>query len=535
MKNQIAFRSAAIASILVYMLLAGLLLSRARAQVAQVLSEEEKYALLEILPDEAKKQFNALPDAESQAQWARLFWKRQDPTPTTERNERYDEFRRRLDYALLWFSAPTKSGFDDRGRIYIKYGEPSERYTQPVGSQFVKPNESWSYSQIAPGMVFDFVSRGTYYRLVDDLSQAISARTEPALEFANLQQLYEDRIQIDPFYHRIANELQRIGNQPYGAMSAINEARALITESVSEAQAEKIKLPPSVYKHDYHARPIAIAESMARFRRGEGKVRVEIYFGVPYNQLAFEQAGNAWASAIKAKISIFDPAYRTIAADSIAGNVFARNAETMHTGAYVSQFNFDLPPGEYHAALRIESKDGKRVGIVRSKLLVPAYPVDGLAMSDLELASQLIMIHHAAGEEEKPPNPSSPLARFTKHNLRIAPLPGLSVEKSRTLFVYFEIYNLQPNAAGDTEFELNYTLRALHDRGRLPGLRKDRKPQLSISETRRGTGGDQREFIGIDLSMQEEGKYLLTVAIRDKNSGQEAEASVPVRVVAANK
>ncbi|MCX5800566.1 MAG: GWxTD domain-containing protein [Candidatus Eisenbacteria bacterium] len=52
------------------------------------------------------------------------FWRRLDPTPGTATNEVREEFDRRVAYANAQFSFFTKGMLSDRGRIYVRYGEP---------------------------------------------------------------------------------------------------------------------------------------------------------------------------------------------------------------------------------------------------------------------------------------------------------------------------------------------------------------------------------------------------------------------------
>ncbi|MBD3178644.1 MAG: GWxTD domain-containing protein [Candidatus Latescibacteria bacterium] len=55
------------------------------------------------------------------------FWKDKDPVPSTELNEALEEFRRRVNYCEEWFaSGGVRGALTDRGRIYIRYGEPDE-------------------------------------------------------------------------------------------------------------------------------------------------------------------------------------------------------------------------------------------------------------------------------------------------------------------------------------------------------------------------------------------------------------------------
>ncbi|MGQ9705812.1 MAG: GWxTD domain-containing protein [bacterium] len=99
------------------------------------------------------------------------FWKKRDPTPTTEVNELKDEFYKRLEYVKEHFAISNKKGWDtDMGRIYIKYGPPDDIAREPSGissmpdisaSTFeTEPTEAWEYhskSAFAKGAIFIFV------------------------------------------------------------------------------------------------------------------------------------------------------------------------------------------------------------------------------------------------------------------------------------------------------------------------------------------------------------------------------------------
>jgi GWxTD domain-containing protein len=64
------------------------------------------------------------------------FWLKRDPTPGTGRNEAREEFMRRIDLANRAYGARASvSGmFSDMGRVFIRYGEPSEVLKQVVPS-----------------------------------------------------------------------------------------------------------------------------------------------------------------------------------------------------------------------------------------------------------------------------------------------------------------------------------------------------------------------------------------------------------------
>jgi GWxTD domain-containing protein len=80
------------------------------------------------------------------------YWKRQDPTPTTVRNEAFEEYYGRVEQANRRFKSYTEGWLTDMGRVYIIYGEPTnvERFTGQNGVSMIV---RWTY---ANSMSFTF-------------------------------------------------------------------------------------------------------------------------------------------------------------------------------------------------------------------------------------------------------------------------------------------------------------------------------------------------------------------------------------------
>jgi GWxTD domain-containing protein len=81
------------------------------------------------------------------------FWRRQDPTPETERNEAMEEFYKRVRYADQRFGVGGPGWKTDMGRIYIQYGQPDEIVRNPFRFDG-PPEEIWYYYQSRKTFVF---------------------------------------------------------------------------------------------------------------------------------------------------------------------------------------------------------------------------------------------------------------------------------------------------------------------------------------------------------------------------------------------
>ena len=83
-----------------------------------------------------------------------LYWKKIDPTPLTEFNPLMQEYYQRIDYASKNFTtiAGTNGADTDRGKIYIKFGKPSEidRLSDDHGYII----ETWTYNNSQRKFVF---------------------------------------------------------------------------------------------------------------------------------------------------------------------------------------------------------------------------------------------------------------------------------------------------------------------------------------------------------------------------------------------
>ncbi len=82
-----------------------------------------------------RKRITSLKEVNLQeaAQSVMRLWKSLDPTPDTSVNERLIEHRVRIHEAMTTYSDPESTlGIDDRGIIYIKYGEPDRILDQPL-------------------------------------------------------------------------------------------------------------------------------------------------------------------------------------------------------------------------------------------------------------------------------------------------------------------------------------------------------------------------------------------------------------------
>jgi len=151
-----------------------------------------------IITKEEEDIFKQYPPSERE-EFVEKFWARRDPTPYTVRNEYKEDYLRRIEEANKLFKGGIAGWLQDRGRIYILFGAPSERTINPGGRPMdpfapaqeldpagrearasmglgEKPSETWIYYKLLATqqvIKIDFVDRfGTgNYKLVTNIEQ----------------------------------------------------------------------------------------------------------------------------------------------------------------------------------------------------------------------------------------------------------------------------------------------------------------------------------------------------------------------------
>ncbi|MDT0630276.1 GWxTD domain-containing protein [Rubrivirga sp. S365] len=183
-----------------------------------------------VLPDSLRDSLGGAPGSLRPGAGVALvaWWNGQDPLPVTEANERLVEHLRRVAEAEARFPTPPEStaggaGYDDRGAVYVRFGEPDQ--TRWLRSNtldasiseltaFVPTNALWTYASGATFLFvedgggwreafpLDLLPPGLYYPKVGSGSAEWSALAALALDdFVRTLVLY------DPAYSRVQNEL----------------------------------------------------------------------------------------------------------------------------------------------------------------------------------------------------------------------------------------------------------------------------------------------------------------------------------------
>lgn len=121
-----------------------------------------------IITSEERKIFLELPDSDRET-FKEEFWLRRDPDLGTEENEFKMEYYDRIDQANELFFSEGREGYKtDRGKIYILFGPPTDKLTQPETLDGLC-QEIWYYGNF-PVVFQDRFCTGTYKLITYDLT-----------------------------------------------------------------------------------------------------------------------------------------------------------------------------------------------------------------------------------------------------------------------------------------------------------------------------------------------------------------------------
>ncbi len=452
------------------------------------------------------EQFENLPIAEKGV-FIRRFGRQRNPTPGEAANPRLREHYRRLKFARANFPMPIKPYYDDRGKVYLRYGQPEQRYVSPLYQGNIKSNESWSYENLQKDLAFDFVEQGGIFREVDDLSQAASPGTSFANRYFIAANLYADRSDLSQIYGRLSMlrsfDTSELASR-FGELSAAKHG------------AQKLATPEK-YAHDYHARPLDFDADWAAFRSGNGQTVVEFYFGVSGHRLGYElDDDNKPRAQLEGAIVLEDSLYEEVppGAHAWSQKFSAADSGALRQSYPVLQHAVEITPGDYRVTLQLRHPEGNGLGIYRLPCDVRSFDGDELLLSDIQIASSVQPAESGNG--------------FIKHQLSVTPYPKKFLHRSVPIYLYYEIYNLSVDSDNRHDYRVEYEARVLRqDRSFFKSLAAifggGKKRGVSTAHTQQGSGREAHEYVALDLGNLPKGDIEISLRVTDARNGQTAQ------------
>jgi hypothetical protein len=271
--------------------------------------------------------------------------------------------------------------------------------------------------------------------------------------------------------------------------------------------------------------PLGFYHDIATFRSGEtGSTVLEVYIGVPMNMARYILKRNETRLEVDESLALLDEE---------SGKVY-HNQNRLHFigGGNLTQLASDrvrdvlrveVPPGPHTLDLKVADPVLKRASWLRRRVEIPDYGAPGLACSDLFLGR---LSSDAEGDD-----------RFRKGSLNIVPEPTRVFNGSEELAVYFEVYNLVRDEAGQARYNVSISLGppdGASSSVAIPGLARymgtDRRPCNTTFRTR-SPEPFSRECLALRLPDGISGQREVSVRVTDLSTGQTATRTAPFTLI----
>jgi len=485
--------------------------------IASLDNLNEEDAIAEILEDVgmlfSDKDQEEYQQAEDKGKFFKRFWMEKDPEPETKVNERLVEHFKRVKHAKEYFTTGSfYERYDDRGRIYIKYGEPDAKYMDGGGIS-VYSNESWVYywqiGDYRDGMFFDFANKGGKgYELIEDLREATYGGGLDDLIVTSLN-LYSER--------------SNLSENHYGRVARVRSEMDYLTQMSDFHERIEImnnNIPGEGFVYHTDSKALNTLVSSASFRGENDKTRYELYYSFPLEELEFEKKEKNKISAFDELVILKDLDNNTILQGSRNFDLTYDEDKNLKKDLYIGQINMEILPekDDCIAYLKLKSDVSEKLGVLYQELETKDYTGESLMMSDIEFSYD---IRPAAAENE-----------FTKNGLQIIPHTGAVLNKNENIFVYFEIYNLALDSDGNGRYRVEYVIqkRSPDDEGKskyfnsigkeIVNTRVREKEMITTSRTETTEQKDTFNWISFDMSGLSEGLYDFTIKITNLVSSE---------------
>ncbi|MDP6038605.1 MAG: hypothetical protein QGG64_08655, partial [Candidatus Latescibacteria bacterium] len=301
---------------------------------------------------------------------------------------------------------------------------------------------------------------------------------------------------------------------------------ARMTEHTPEViYQQTVSRSPDFYRPGLPGDVLNFYYDLAHFRGPDGQTNLEIYYGIPPEQVEIEQEADSSFVHVQLAVALANEGHTSIY--RTADEFLYRGAQiptTEDRGAFVPEIiKTQVPPGKYELQVQMKDLISGRTGLYRQELEVRDYQIPELQVSDIQLASTIS---------------DTGATKFKKKDVWIIPIPTRSYGNAQNVYAYFEIYNLSKNSFGQTQYKTEYRIRssampAVGVFGAVAtGFRaifRASKPQVAITNELSGREPDEREYVEIVLNKVKPGVNALEVVVTDQVTGKSIEREVRFR------
>ena len=491
---------------------------------------------------------------ETREAFLRNFWLRKDPFKSSAGAMRRAEHYRRVWYARTFFGKK-KFPYDRRGEIYIRYGEPDFRSSwrelnaqmplkvqrvqermahQLYGNKalaltFVGPvypirsaqasENTWRNSEVRatsqPIQTIDEAAVGLErYKPITssgDWSAVpwavwIYADIDGGIEIALTDEFNTGNFDYAPEPVLGPEDINEYNMQSRGGPFR-NMINRLNTLSPAARMTRVASKEPERYAFEA-LEPLDYYYESLSFRGIDGKTELQLNIGLPIDNVARPEDIDT-TIVVNRRVALVDSRKGRLHKRSDDLAVPVTDANLGRSLLALDRVDIAAAPGVYQLAVEAWRKKTDMLQVYQQTLELPDYRGGELMMSDIQIAQNV--------EEAREGSNS----KFVRKGWDILPAPSRTFHVGKSVFVYFEVYNLERDAFGNTRYEVTFEVisKSTSDKSPrtfLPRIHKDGE-SIEVRYEQVGTETSVSDFVELDLGQADPGRYSLHMTVKDLN------------------
>lgn len=520
-----------------------------------------EYPFLSLLNKENKKEYLALKDLEQKKTYIEFYWKQRDPNPLLAGNEFLHDFIRRYYYIKEHFSYPKAPYFDDRGKFYLRYGEPSYRFQEqsqvknanlfrsPQIRHFlgavlnnsrsrrliipkeytVQGNETWVYKFIPQGedkeLIINFVADGDFFREVQTLEEAIIYPRQSKLKYFYWADLIKERataiqsrmiFDIQQQIIRFDQDIMQASltmidkgttfdiTKPHLQLRQMNNTLSVNVKRI------KARTPTTLSAPGKAIQRLTFLYDIIQFKGSEDATKLSINYFTPFSHRFSDSLMSFGADTVSMEYAYL---FENKKLERVKKNIFTRSYSlqniTQQKLPYIIENSYiSLPAQKGRMTLQVKNETTQRIGFAKHDMTLRDFSNDDLCVSDIQFCRNI---------DDSLKHDYYPIIQ--KRGIKVIPYPYKKIHNTEQLFCYFEIYNIKKSGI-ESQYEIAIEVTTAKQK---KGLFKkifggSPEKSISIDHTRDVIDDDSQELLGIDFSNLEKGNYTLSIRVTDKDN-----------------
>ncbi len=374
-----------------------------------------------VMSDSALRAFDAAK-GEARVAVAKRFWDTRDPDAFNGSADRLKEHYRRIEvahhnyplvppghrYDTLKVFAATGSLFDDRGRIYVRHGEPDDRTSYTMTG--IPPNESWVYHRPSGDLLFNFAQPDSaqgfrmYESLLDIVGLGTAAQHTGQGDVGGMlakgnvlatygagwtaqaaQELLYSRQKLSPMYSKMLTA---------GAQGA---REMQLAERAAGRKSIAIGLQTDSWKFGYEL-PMAADIDVLAVGSDSGGSELQVVFAIPGSSLYARPTTGLVIYPIRMRVAVRNATGDVVKSVDTLRN-FGSAAPIAETGNLLGRLPIHVPPGNYSVRVALETESR---GLVTKpqEVHVAALASGAIELSDLALGARTVPLPWKTGASD---------------------------------------------------------------------------------------------------------------------------------------